>query len=104
MKQEPTELKFPMSVICINANNKPIEIPQNKWLIEQKTYTAIAIVPTLVPGKFGFVLEEIKLDESCYPYKSFSIERFGIPVDDLAQADEAVKELMKEIELEPIEI
>ena len=48
----------------------------------------------------GFVLEEIALDKSCFPYDSFGTHRFGVPHE--AEASEAVEELIKESQLEPV--
>lgn len=104
MSQEIIELNFPFEVICIDASRRPQEIPPHKWLTHKKKYTAIGAKPTMKPGKFGFVLQEIDLDESCFPYDCFAIERFGVPIEDYLKADEAVQELMEQVELEPVEL
>lgn len=92
------ELSVPFTVICVNALNKPNEIPTNKWLTKDQQYTVIDIGVTL-DGKLGFQLEEIELDESCYPFDCFNPKRFGIPVQPKAKTlEEELAELGIEVE------
>ena len=89
------ELTPPFTVICINDKNRPPEIPSSKWLSKGNEYTVIEVGKTL-DNQPGFKLKEIQLDKSNFPYDCFSIHRFGIPQENLSEADEAVQELLEE--------
>ena len=81
-----------MQVICTNALNKPRQIPENKWVKEGEIYTVIRLVRlNLQANKVGLVLEEIDLDESCFPYHYFDADRFA-PVMNLDLTVAAEKE------------
>ena len=84
------KLTVPFEAICIDNENKPKEIPSNKWL-EKKKYTVIGVAPTL-DGKLGFKLKEIVLGKESYPFDCFSPIRFAIPYQ------EKVKTLAEELE------
>jgi hypothetical protein len=78
---------------CINAKNKPNEIPQSKWdlLKEGEEYTPLEYVKCNIQGGvIGVKLAEIDLSD-CAPYICFSLTRFGIPVKD--RVIEEVEEL-----------
>jgi len=80
-----------MTVVCINDSDKPNEIPIGKWIKKDNIYTVIDIQKLLSSHQLGYVLEEITLDESCFPYFYFDARRF-------AMCDEIViNELMEEI-------
>ena len=96
-----TELKFPFTVICMDDKRRPVEIPPEKWVKEGRSYTALKAKPVM-GGKAGFVLKEITLDESNYPYDCINVERFGIPSTDNAESEEAVNELIQESLLEEV--
>jgi hypothetical protein len=88
-----------MQVICTNALNKPKQIPDNKWITEGEIYTVIGLVRlNLQANKVGLVLEEITLDESCFPYHYFDADRFA-PLLDLDLTVAAEKE---EVNLEEV--
>lgn len=81
-----------VKTICINDENRPKEIPQNKWLKKDSQYHIIKI--TIHPNQKniqGCELAEISLDESCLPFEYFKLDRFAISKDDL----ESLIELMK---------
>lgn len=89
-----------MQVICINALNKPKQIPDNKWVTEGEIYTVVRLVRlNLQQNKLGIVLEEIDLDESCFPYHYFDADRFS-PVVNLEVSAEYEKE--EELNLESV--
>lgn len=88
----------PFEVVCIDDKNRPQEIPPTKWIKEGQKYTVIEIGRTL-DSKPGFKLEEIQLGKDTFPYDCFSVHRFGIPVKENSEADEAVAELLKETDL-----
>lgn len=86
---------LPMKILCINDNHKPQEIPADKWVKEGTVYTLIEVQHLLSSDSLGFVLAEIKLDESCFPYHYFNPNRF-IPIDEqelesaMAEIDELI--------------
>lgn len=98
-----------IEAICIDASNKPNDIPNNKWLVEGEIYHIIYTVTVLPQQKLGFHIAEIDLDETCHPYEYFLSERFAIMEEDIealeqlikdcSEADINVGELMKEINL-----
>jgi hypothetical protein len=106
-KDEPVQLSVPFEVICVNAQNKPKEIPSHLWLEKDKRYTVIGIGHTL-DGAIGFKLDEIELTEDCYPFDCFNPKRFGIPAQDKSKTlEEELAELgiqVEEFELEPQEL
>ena len=92
--------------LCVNDDNKPNQIPQEKWLEKGKEYT-LAFTMTVLPQKqLAFQVEEIDLDDSCSPYTWFLANRFTFREEDLQKLIEfikdcnhitfSVKELMKE--------
>jgi hypothetical protein len=72
---------LPMKIMCVNDKNRPQEIPIEKWLESGKVYTLIAVQHLLSSGSIGFELDEITLDEACFPYHYFNPERF-VPIDE----------------------
>lgn len=74
---------------CIDAANKPNDIPTSQWLIKDKEYTVIAVCNLRIqPGVLGFKLAEVNLD-GCFPYLFYASTRFGIAK---AELDRMVKE------------
>lgn len=69
-------MSLPMNVICINDSNKPDVIPVNKWIVKNKKYTVIDVQQLNTKNQTGFLLAEIQLDESCFPYHYFNANRF----------------------------
>jgi len=92
--------------ICIDAENKPSKIPQQKWLEKDKEYTLAFSMTVLPQKKLAFQVEEIDLDDSCSPFTWFLASRFAFKEKDLNALAEfimdcnhitfSVKELMKE--------
>lgn len=97
--------------ICINDNNKPEEIPQEKWIKKDSEYHIIWVLKMINQNNIqGVQLSEISLDDSCLPYEAFKISRFAINSKDLEQLIELMQEctnfdkelvidLVKDIEL-----
>ena len=77
-------MSLPMKIMCVNDANRPKEIPQHKWVKKDQIYTLIEVQNLLSSQSFGFVLAEIDLDESCFPYHYFSPERF-VPIDSIQE-------------------
>lgn len=84
-------MSLPMKIMCINDKDKPQEIPQDKWVVNGEIYTLIDAQPLLSSNSLGFVLDEIQLDETCFPYHYFNPNRF-IPIDE-KELDELDAEL-----------
>ena len=82
---------LPMKIICINDKHKPAEIPQSNWITEGTIYTLIGVQHLLSSNELGFELDEVKLDETCFPYHYFSPKRFTT-ID-----EEALMEAMEEL-------
>jgi len=94
---------------CINANNRPKEIPKNKWVKKGNTYTVIYTLTVLPQRQLAVHLQEIDLDESNAPYEYFLANRFAFKPEaldelmDLIKAcsdtDFSMEELLKQTEL-----
>jgi len=93
--------------LCVNDENKPPGIPDDKWVEKGQEYT-ISFTMTVSPQKkLAFQLVEIELDDSCAPYSWFLSERFAVKNEDLEtlisfieecnEITYSVKELMNQI-------
>lgn len=81
--------------VCVDNDNRPSRVPQNKWLEKGKEYT-LAFTMTVYPQKkLAFQLEEIELDESCSPYTWFLASRFAFKEEDLHRLVEFINECNK---------
>lgn len=90
-----------MKVVCINDSNKPKKIPDDQWIKAGDEYTVTRVVRlALQNDKLGLLLKEVKMDDSCFPYKFYDADRFAIVNTSLIAADEA--EVEKEADLEVI--
>lgn len=69
--------------ICINDQNRPKEIPANKWVQKEKKYHITYVYWHPKQKIQGVDLAEIELDEKCLPYQTFKINRFAIPLSEL---------------------
>lgn len=79
--------------ICIDDQNRPKEIPQEKWIKKGELYHIIHILNHVKQnGMIGVQLYEKPLGESCSPYESFIISRFAIPQNLLPQLLELMKD------------
>jgi len=86
-----------MKVICIDATNKPNDIPMSKWVVKDNEYTVIkADRMSLQGGLLGFQLAEIDLTD-CYPYRYFAASRFKEKEPLLEKKEEKVEELVEEL-------
>lgn len=95
--------------LCINDNNKPTQIPSEKWLKKGTEYTLLFSMTVLPQKQLAFQLNEIDLDDSCSPYTWFLANRFAFRQEDLDKLIEfiqecnkitfSVNELMKEINI-----
>ena len=68
--------------ICIDAKNRPNEIPIPKWLEYVDEYSITYAVRCLPQNVLGFSIYEKPLGEDCYPYQYFTSTRFSIKPED----------------------
>lgn len=81
-----------MRVICIDADNKPKNVPIEEWVKEGDTYTVTRIVRMgLQKETYGFLLKEVQLSSRSFPYELYDASRF-LPIDLLSQIKEEKKE------------
>jgi hypothetical protein len=72
----------PLRVICIDASNKPEEIPENLWVKQDEIYTIKEVAKLTIQGdKIGYKFEEIELNDSCFPYEFYDADRFIFLLD-----------------------
>jgi hypothetical protein len=89
-----------MKVICIDSNNKPKKVPDNEWIIEGETYTVTRIIRMgLQPDTYGFLLKEVQLSSSSFPYEYYSADRF-LPIDMIISMEK--EKVSEELDLELI--
>lgn len=88
-------MKTQFAVICIDASNKPNDIPNSKWVKKGEIYTVIRVVKLPLQGMaIGYELEEIDLKD-CFPYQFFSSNRFGVLMRDDEWAEEVLSEILE---------
>lgn len=81
--------------ICIDNDNRPSVVPEEKWLEKGKEYT-LAFTMTVHPQKkLAFQVQEIDLDESCSPYTWFLASRFAFRQEDIGKLIEFIKDCNK---------
>lgn len=92
------------TVICIDDDNRPNDIPSNRWPKKGEKYKVIEVAKMRVQGGIlGFKLAEINIDD-CFPYQYFSASRFGLPIQIKGNQTEAMLEkLLEEAKREAIE-
>lgn len=90
------EVKVPFEVTCIDAKNKPNDIPNSKWLVEGEKYTVIKVAKLLIQGgTVGFKLQELDID-AYFPYQFFAASRFGIPLNNAWNIQEELDRILEE--------
>lgn len=96
-------MKF--KVVCINAKNKPSEVPESSWVEEHEIYTVILVSRMAKQGMIlGFKLAEVSMPEGC-KYQHYMADRFRPATEDDFEAAEAVRKLLEEsLELELVEL
>lgn len=99
--------------ICIDAKNRPKEIPLNKWISEGIKYTIIHTGYTVQTRLIACTLAEVKLGKINGLEIGFKIERFAFDEENYKNLQELMKictelndvdisELLEEKELEII--
>jgi hypothetical protein len=89
-----------MKVICIDSKNKPKKVPDNEWVVEGETYTVTRIIRMgLQANTYGFLLKEVQLSSSSFPYEYYAADRF-LPVDMIVLMEK--DKISEELDLELI--
>ena len=91
-----------MKVICIDADNKPQNIPIEEWVKEGDMYNVTRIVRMgLQKNIYGFLLKEIQLSSRSFPYELYDSSRF-LPIGILSDMKEEEKVNIEDVNLELI--
>ena len=97
-------MKLPFKVICIHDQDRPNDIPTSSWVVKGREYTVIKVERmNMHNGMLAYELDEIDLQECCFPYTRFAAWRFGIPLSQFTQEHKedtvSVEEEMELVEL-----
>jgi len=87
-----------MKVICTDDKNRPSCVPEKDWLCKDTLYTCGRIHPK----NFGYILQEININNYCPTLTSFHPRRFRLATEDEVKADTGVKSLLKELKIKVI--
>jgi hypothetical protein len=91
-----------MKVICIDADNKPQNVPVEEWVQEGDMYTVTRIVRMgLQKNIYGFLLKEVQLSSRSFPYELYDASRF-LPIELLSDIKEEEKVNIEDVNLELI--
>jgi len=91
-----------MKVICIDADNKPQNIPIEEWVKEGDMYNVTRIVRMgLQKDIYGFLLKEVQLSSRSFPYELYDSSRF-LPIGILSNMKEEEKVNIEDVNLELI--
>ena len=91
-----------MKVICIDADNKPQNVPVEEWVQEGDMYTVTRIVRMgLQKDIYGFLLKEVQLSSRSFPYELYDSSRF-LPIGILSDMKEEKKVNIEDVNLELI--
>ena len=91
-----------MKVICIDADNKPQNIPIEEWVKEGNMYNVTRIVRMgLQKDIYGFLLKEVQLSSRSFPYELYDSSRF-LPIGILSDIKEEKEVNVEDVNLELI--
>ena len=91
-----------MRVICIDADNKPQNVPIEEWVKEGDMYNVTKIVRMgLQKNIYGFLLKEVQLSSRSFPYELYDSSRF-LPIGILSDMKEEEKVNIEDVNLELI--
>jgi hypothetical protein len=91
-----------MKVICIDADNKPKNVPVEEWVQEGDMYNVTRIVKMgLQKDIYGFLLKEVQLSSRSFPYELYNSSRF-LPIGILSDMKEEKKVNIEDVNLELI--
>ena len=89
---------------CIDDNNKPSEIPLNKWVKKGKEYKITHIFIMLNQGSIqGCELAEFDISMH-NPYNCYRLSRFAIHKDDIKKLFQMIKDCDELNELSDVDI
>jgi len=81
-----------MKVICIDADNKPKNVPVEEWVKEGDMYNVTRIVKMgLQKDTYGYLLKEVQLSSKSFPYELYDAIRF-LPIEFLSMMKKETKE------------
>lgn len=78
--------------ICINDDNRPKQIPVNKWVKKGQKYNIIYTVRVLPQNEIGVMLSEIELTDNELPYEYFLLHRFAFTEENLLKLIQLIKD------------
>lgn len=85
-------------VICVNDNARPKDFPIGCWITKGEQYTVSeSKYLTRQRMSIGYKLAEIQIPEDC-EYQFFLSNRFKACTEDDLKAEEAMNELLKEVD------
>ncbi|MCE3278059.1 MAG: hypothetical protein K0S44_250 [Bacteroidetes bacterium] len=76
--------------ICIDAKNKPTEIPNGMWISEGFEYHITHVYFLTKQQIQGVLLQEVKL-KGCKPYETYRLNRFAFTQEALEKLIELIK-------------
>ena len=75
-KENIEYIDVPFSVICRDADDRPLAIEEENWIASETMYTVVDVKQDLISGEKGcYILLEVKPNE---PYKGFMADRFEV--------------------------
>lgn len=77
--------------MCINDANRPKEIPPHLWIKKDQKYHITHIFWHYQQKINGVELAEIFLDDSCFPYQAFALNRFRVPQEEMKKLFQMLK-------------
>lgn len=78
--------------ICINDSSRPQEISPSLWIKKDQEYHITHIFWHWQQSIQGVELAEIFLDNSCFPYQAFALNRFAIFKEDMEKFSKMLKD------------
>lgn len=90
---------------CIDDTNRPPQIPEDRWINRGDEYRILGLYRHVKQGYIqGVTLMEKPLDETCRPYKTFAIRRFGFKKEDIPTLIQLAKDCNELREMEEAEL
>jgi hypothetical protein len=78
--------------MCVDDTQKPIQIPQNKWIVKNETYHITHIFKQIQqPGIQGAEIAERDLSMH-FPYNCFRLDRFAFRKEDLPKVFQMIQD------------
>jgi hypothetical protein len=78
--------------VCVDAKNRPSEIPVSKWIVEQEKYNITHVYNQLQQqGIKGVELAEFDISE-CVPFNCYRLDRFAFTPENLQKLISMIKD------------